>query len=455
MTFDVLKQNISGRLILPSNSTYNEARKVYNAMIDKQPAAILKCSNEQDIVEGILFAGENKLEVSVKGGGHNGAELAMSDDGLVLDLSEMNTVKVDPEKRTAVVEGGCTLGDVDKATHVHGLALPMGINSTTGIGGLTLGGGLGYLTRKAGLAIDHLIKARVVLATGEVVVCNTEFNTDLLWALRGGGGNFGVVVSFTFSLIQLKKVYAGPMFWPFEKAKKMIRFYDRFTKNVSNDLYGFFALMTIPPSPPFPENLYSKKICCIVWCYTGSSDKVEEIFKPVRDFEPPVFDMTGEMSVPEMNSMFDPFYPKGMQWYWKAHYATGISDASIETDLKFCSNFPSLLSTMHLYPIDGAAHEVKAEETAWVNRDQRWVKLMVGIDPDPANKEKITHWARQYYDASIPYTKEGAYVNFMMKEGDEKVKAAYGKNYKRLAVVKKKYDPDNFFRINQNIKPAK
>ena len=454
MTFELLTQNITGRLITPGDSSYDKARSVYNRMIDKHPAAILKCGSEQDVVQGILFAGTNNLEISVRGGGHNGAGLSMCDDGLVIDLSEMNTVRVDSENKKAHVEGGCTIRDVDNATHKYGLALPVGVVSTTGIGGLTLGGGLGYLSRKAGLTIDHLIEARVALASGEIVVCNSELNSDLFWALKGGGGNFGVVLSFTFSLIPIHTVYAGPMFWPFEKAKKMLKFYDRFLKDAGNDLYGFFALMNIPPSEPFPEHLHSKTVCAIVWCYTGPENNVKEIFEPVRSFEAPIFEMMGEMSVPVLNGMFDAFYPPGMQWYWKAHYVTELSDEAIETDIRFCSNLPSALSTMHLYPIDGKVHDIPSEGAAWVNRDIRWVKLIVGIDPDPANKEKITHWARQYYDAMIPYVSKGAYVNFMMKEGEEKVKAAYGKNYDRLKSVKKKYDPDNFFHVNQNIKPA-
>lgn len=454
MRFELLSQNISGQLITPGDSSYDNARRVYNATIDKHPAAILKCRSEQDVVQGILFASKNNLEISIRGGGHNGAGLSMCDNGLVIDLSEMNTVRVDSENKKATVEGGCTIGDVDNATHKYGLALPVGIVSTTGIGGLTLGGGLGYLSRKAGLSIDHLIEARVALASGEIVVCNSEVNSDLFWALKGGGGNFGVVLSFTFSLIPMQTVFAGPMFWPFDKAEKMMKFYDRFLKEANNDLYGFFSLMNIPPSQPFPEHLHSKTVCAIVWCYSGPDKKVKDIFEPVRSFEAPIFEMMGEMTVPELNGMFDAVYPPDMHWYWKAHYVAVLSDKAIETDILFCSKLPSILSTMHLYPIDGKVHDIPSEDTAWVNRDVRWVKLIVGIDPDPANKEKITHWARQYYDATIPFASQGAYVNFMMKEGEENVKAAYGSNYARLMLVKKKYDPDNFFHVNQNIKPV-
>jgi hypothetical protein len=452
MNFGKLISSISGRLILPENDNYDEARKIYNAMIDKYPAAILKCKTEEDIVQGVLFARSAKMDLAVKSGGHNGAGFAMCDDGLVIDLSEMKGIEVDPEKQIALVESGNTLGEIDKAIHVYGLALPSGINSTTGIGGITLGGGLGYFSRKAGLTIDNLIGARVVLASGDIVDCNENQYPDLFWALRGGGGNFGIVVSFTFRLIQQKTVYAGPMFWPFDKAKEVIQFYDRFTKKASNDLYGFFAFVKVPPGDPFPEKLHNKTVCGIVWNYTGPAEQAEEIFKPVRSFGPPVFDMVGEIPIPVLNSMFDALYPKGMQWYWKAHYVNEISESSIAANIKYAAQIPSLQSTMHYYPIDGKVWDVRQEDTAWANRDVRWVQLIVGVDPDPANKEKVTHWCRQYYDAMIPFAKQGAYINFMMKEGVDKIKAAYGKNYGRLVEVKKKYDPYNFFHLNQNIK---
>lgn len=453
MDYQTLTSRISGKLILPDESEYHEAKKVFNAMIDKFPSAILECKTEGDIVQGINFARDNGLEVTVRGGGHHGAGLSVSDDAFMIDLSKMKDIQVDPYNKTVAVEGGCVHEEIDKATHKYGLAMPVGVVGSTGISGFTLGGGLGYLSRKAGLAIDNLLEARVVLANGDAVTCNETSNADLFWALRGGGGNFGVVVSFTFKLIELSTVYAGPMFWPLEKSKEVLRFYDNLMQEAPNDLYGVFAFLIVPPGDPFPKELHNKTVCGIIWCYTGSPENAEETFKAIRNFGPPVFDMVSELPLPALNTMFNALYPKGMQWYWKAHYVNEISDDCLDVNLIYGSKVPSLQSTMHYYPINGKVHDIKQEESAWVNRDKRYVQLIVGVDPDPANKEKITHWCRQYYDALLPYVNDGAYINFMMKESEDKVQAAYGENYPRLVEVKRKYDPDNFFHINQNIKP--
>lgn len=453
MKFETLASNISGQLILPEHSNYNEARKVFNAMIDKHPLAILECENEEDVVKGVSFARENKLEVTIRGGGHHGAGLSISDNGFMIDLSEMKHIQVDAKNKTVKVEAGCTLKEVDSATHEFGLAMPVGVVGSTGISGFTLGGGLGFLSRKTGLTIDHLIEARVVLATGEIVDCNETVKPDLFWALRGGGGNFGVVINYTYRLIELSRTYAGPILWPLKQAHELLRFYDTLLNKADNDLYGVFAFMIVPPGPPFPEELHNKTVCGVIWNYTGPMELAEEVFKPIRSFGTPVFDMVGELPLPALNTLFDDLYPKGMQWYWKAHYVKEISDASIAANIEHGSKIPSLRSTMHYYPIDGKVHEVNQEDTAWVNRDKRYVQLIVGIDPDPANKEKITHWCRKYYDAMLPYVDPGAYINFMMKEGDDKIKSAYGANYNRLVLVKRKYDPENFFHVNQNIRP--
>ncbi len=453
--FNNLKNQIKGNVIFPEDDNYDEARKIYNAMIDKHPAAILKCKDAEDVVAGVNFARENNLEVSIKSGGHNGAGLALVNDGLVIDLSEMKDIQIDSEKRTAKIQAGCLLKEVDKATHEHGLALPSGIIGTTGVGGLTLGGGIGYLSRKGGLTIDNLLEAEVVLASGERVTANSEMNPELFWALRGGGGNFGVVVSFTFNLIPVKNVYAGPMFWPMEKADEAMKFYDDYTKNASNDLYGFFAFLNVPSGTPFPDHLHNKNVCGVVWCYTGPAEKREEIFKPIREFGPPILDFVGEIPMPALNGMFDELYPPGMQWYWKAVYLKELSGDAIQTAVKHGSTVPTVHSTTHFYPIDGKVHEVGADETAWANRDARWAQVIVGVDPDPDNAEKITKWCKDYYAAMKPHASGGAYVNFMMEEGQDRIKASYGSNYGRLAKIKAKYDPDNFFHVNQNIKPEK
>lgn len=448
-----LRNNTQGQVILPQDNSYDEARTIYNAMIDKRPRIILKCKDKEDIVQAVNIAQENNLEVSIRSGGHNGAGLSMVNDGLVIDLSEMKSIKINPNEKTVIVEPGNTLSDLDKATHEHGLALPVGINSTTGIAGLTLGGGLGYLSRKGGLAIDNLLEAEVVLASGELMTTNAFKNPDLFWALRGGGGNFGVVVSFTFNLIPIKNVYAGPMFWPLEQAEETMKFYDKTIKNASNDLYGFFAFLTVPPAEPFPEHLHMKKVCGIVWCYTGDMEKAKEVFNPIRAFGPPILDFVAELPMPALNSMFDELYPPGYQWYWKGNYFDELTDECIQEHIKHGSQLPTMFSTMHLYPIDGKVHETAQEDTAWANRGARWAQVIVGVSPDPTEADRITKWSRDYNEAMKPYALGGGYVNFMMQDDQARVKESYGVNFNRLRKIKKKYDPDNFFHMNQNIKP--
>ncbi|TXN37826.1 FAD-binding oxidoreductase [Flagellimonas hymeniacidonis] len=448
-----LRNNTRGQVILPQDNSYDEARAIYNAMIDKRPRIILKCKDKEDIVQAVNIARENNLEVSIRSGGHNGAGLSLVNDGLVIDLSEMKSIKINPNEKTAIVEPGNTLSDLDKATHEHGLALPVGINGTTGIAGLTLGGGLGYLSRKGGLAIDNLLEAEVVLASGELITTNASKNSDLFWALRGGGGNFGVVVSFTFNLIPIKNVYAGPMLWPLEQAEEVMKFYDKTTKNASNDLYGFFAFLTVPPSEPFPEHLHMKKVCGIVWCYTGDMEKATEVFNPIRAFGPPILDFVAELTMPVLNGMFDGLYPPGYQWYWKGNYFDELTDECIQEHIKHGSQLPTMFSTMHLYPIDGKVHETAQQDTAWANRGARWAQVIVGVSPDPAEADRITKWSRDYNEAMKPHALGGGYVNFMMQDDQARVKESYGVNFDRLRKIKKKYDPDNFFHMNQNIKP--
>jgi len=325
-----LEHKLTGEIIRPTDDTYNEERSIYNAMIDKRPGMIVKCKNKKDVQAAVDFARTEGMEVSIRGGGHNGAGLALVDDGMVIDLSPMKDIQVDPGKRTAVVQAGCLLKEVDKATHEHGLALPSGIIGTTGVGGLTLGGGIGYLSRKAGLTVDRLQEAEIVLASGELVTASETSHPDLFWAIRGGGGNFGVITSFTFNLLPIKNVYAGPMFWPLEQAREAMKFYDEITKDVSNDLYGFFTFLIVPPGDPFPEHLQSQNVCGVAWCYTGPIEKAEEVFKPIRNFGPPILDFVGEIAMPALNGMFDELYPPGMQWYWRSHFINELTDESIQ-----------------------------------------------------------------------------------------------------------------------------
>jgi FAD/FMN-containing dehydrogenase len=444
---------LRGESFQPGDEGYDEVRKVYNGMIDKRPRLIVRCADVADVIAAVDYARENDVLLAVRGGGHNGAGLGTVDDGLVIDLSLMKGVRVDPVKRTVRVGGGCTWGEVDHATHAFGLAVPTGIYSSTGVGGLTLGGGHGYLTRKCGLTIDNLISADVVLADGSFVTASNEENEDLFWAIRGGGGNFGVVTSFEFRAHPIHTVVAGPMLWPIEQAAEAMRFYRAFMDQASEDMYGFFVFLKVAPMPPFPEHLHYQTMCGVVWCYTGPAEEAEEAFRPVREFGPASFERLGPRPLPAFNSMFDPKLPPGLQWYWKHDFVNELPEEAIAAHVEHGSKIPTLLPTMHLYPIDGAAHRVGKEETAFSYREARWSQVIAGIDPDPANKEIITAWAQEYWEALHPYSAGGAYVNMMMEEGQERVKASYRENYERLAEIKKKYDPANLFRVNQNIEP--
>jgi FAD/FMN-containing dehydrogenase len=442
-----------GELVRPEDAGYDAARRIYNAMIDKRPRLIAQCANVADVIRALNFGRARDLRIAVRGGGHNGPGLSLCDDGLVIDLSRMKGVHVDPGKRTVRVEPGCRWGDVDHATHAFGLATVSGTISSTGVGGLTLGGGHGYLTRKYGLTIDNLLSADVVLADGRFVTASEEENADLFWAIRGGGGNFGVVTSFLFRLHPVSTVYAGPTLWPVEQAGEVLHWYRSFLPEAEEDLFGFFAFLTVPPAPPFPESLHGRKVCGVIWCYSGPTDQYEEVFRPVRNFGPPVFEHLGPMPYPMLQSAFDKLYPPGLQWYWKGHFVRELSDEAISLHIEHGSRLPTPQSTMHLYPIDGAVHRVKSADTAFSFRDCLWSQVIVGVDPDPGNNENMIAWARGYHEALRPHSAGGAYVNFMMEEGRDRVQATYGGNYKRLVELKRKYDPKNIFRMNQNIAP--
>src|SRR5579864_1936203 len=449
-----LKQSLRGRVIEPADSDYAEARKVYNAMIDKKPRLIAKCVDVADVIACVNFARENKMLLAVRCGGHNAGGLGIADDAFVIDLAPIKFTRVDPAAGTVTVGGGCTWADVDHATHAFGMAVPSGIISTTGVAGLTLGGGIGHLTRKCGLTIDNMVSADVVLANGKFVQATAKKNSDLFWALRGGGGNFGIVTAFTFKLHKIDTVYAGPMLYHLSDAAEVMKWYRNFIHKAPDDLNGWFAFLTVPPGPPFPENLHLKKMCGIIWCCTAPQAKAEKMFGPIRAFKKPALDFVGPIPQPVLQGMFDPIYPPGLQWYWRADFVNELSDEAIAQHVRFAKAMPTMHSTMHMYPITGAAARVGKNKTAWNYRDAKWSQVMVGVDPDPANKEKITKWTKDYFDALHPFSAGGAYVNFMMEEGEDRVKATYGANYKRLAQIKAKYDPTNLFRVNQNIKPS-
>lgn len=447
-----LVSRIRGEIILPSNERYDQARKVYNGMIDKRPGMIVQCTDVADVISAVKFGKENELLVAVRGGGHNGGGLGLCDDGMVIDLSGIKYVIVDQSTGTVRVGGGNTLGEIDHATHAFGLAIPAGIISTTGIGGLALGGGVGYLSRKYGLTIDNLLEAEIVLADGTVVIANAHRHTDLFWAIRGGGGNFGIVTSFLFQAHPVSEVFGGPTLWPIEQTEEIMEWYHDFIHKAPEELNGFIAMLTIP-GPPFPEFLHHKKFCGIVWCYSGDLLKAEEIFKPVRD-KKPLFEHMGPMPYPAMQRLFDGMLPPGLQWYWRADFFSELSPEAREIHHEFGLKIPTPLSQMHLYPISGAAGKVASDATPWAYRDAKYAGVIVGIDPDAANANKITEWCKEYWEATHPYSSGGAYLNFIMDEGQDRIKASYRQNYDRLAAIKRKYDPDNFFRVNQNITPA-
>jgi hypothetical protein len=448
------KGQLRGSLIEPTDAEYEKERKVYNAMIDRKPRLIAKCADVADVVTAVHFGQKHDLRVSIRGGGHNAGGLGVCDDGLVIDLSLIKYVHVDPASQTVRVGGGSTWGDVDHATHAFGLAVPSGIISTTGVGGLTLGGGMGHLTRKYGLTIDNLLAADVVLADGRFVVASANENSDLFWAIRGGGGNFGVVTSFLFQAHPVQMVCAGPMLWNLEQASDLMKWYREFIVDAPEEINGFFAFLTVPPASPFPEDLHFKKMCGIVWCSTGTLERANEILEPLRTFRRPAFEFFAPMPFPMLQGMFDGLYTPGLQWYWKADFVNELSDEAIALHIKHGSELPSLHSTMHLYPINGAAHKPKNDDTPWSYREATWSEVIVGVDPDPANKDQITAWAKSYWEAVHPYGAGGAYINFMMEgEGEDRIRATYRDNYRRLALIKAKYDSDNFFHVNQNIQP--
>ncbi len=451
---DDFKSQLRGQVIQPGDDGYESERKVYNAMISRKPRLIAKCADVADVITAVNFGRMQDLKVSIRGGGHNAGGLGICDDGLVIDLSPIKYVHVDPSTQKVRVGGGSTWGDVDHATHAFGLAVPSGIISTTGVGGLTLGGGIGYLTRQFGLTIDNLLAADVVRADGTFVTASAEKNSDLYWAIRGGGGNFGVVTSFLFQAHPVSIVCAGPMLWEMDQASDIMKWYREFIVQAPKEINGFFAFLTVPPGPPFPEQLHFKKMCGIVWCYNGTMEQANKILEPLRHFKSPAFEFFVPMPFPMLQGMFDGLYPPGLQWYWKADFVNELGDEAIALHVKHGSELPTLHSTMHLYPINGAAHKPGNQDTPWSYRDAKWSEVIVGVDPDPANNERIISWARSYWEALHPFGAGGAYSNFMMEdEGEERIRATYRGNYEKLAQLKTKYDPENFFRVNQNIQP--
>ena len=458
LPLDELRPLLRGDLLTPEDPGYDEARAVYNAMVDRRPAVVVACRDAADVVACVRFATAHDLDIAVRGGGHNAGGLGVADGALVIDLGEMRSVTVHPDNGTVRVDGGCVWGDVDHATVAFGLATPSGFIASTGVGGLTLGGGVGYLTRRYGLTVDNLLSADVVLADGSLVVADESHHSDLFWALRGGGGNFGVVTSFTFrchSVGEAGTVVGGPVLYDIADAPEVMRWYRELLPSLPEELSGWIGLLTIPPAPPFPEDLWGRKACGIIWCYTGPHDRADQVLAPVREFGRPLVVGLHAMPFTALQSAFDALYPAGLQWYWRADVFEEITDGAIEVHRQYGERLPTGHSTMHMYPIDGAASRVDESATAFPYRGGGWAGVIVGVDPDPANAELITGWAKAYWSDLHPHSAGGAYVNFLMDdEGSDRVRASYRGNYTRLARVKAAYDPGNVFHVNQNIVPA-
>lgn len=445
---------LRGKAIRPSDDGYDAARRVYNAMIDRRPLLIVQCADVADVMRCVNFAREEGLAPAVRCGSHSVPGFGTCDGGLVIDLSRMKGIRVDPVKRVARVEGGCTWGDFDHATHVFGLAAPGGLISTTGVGGLTLGGGFGYLTRRYGLSCDNVISADVVTADGKLVTASATENQNLFWAIRGGGGNFGIAVSFEFRLHPVGMVYAGPVLYPLEKGPEVMRFFDEFTANALRELSPFFAYLIVPPGPPFPEALHLKTMCGIVYVYSGDLEKGEQLTRPIREFGPPAFALGHAAPYPAVQSMFDGLMPHGLQHYWKADFVNGLSEPVIAGHARYGPQIPTVNSAMHIYPMDGAVHDVAPDETAFAYRDVKYTHILAAVSPDPAPMPQYRDWVRSYWSALHPHSAGGAYVNFLMDEGDDRIASSYRGNYARLAAIKRQYDPGNLFRVNQNIRPG-
>jgi FAD/FMN-containing dehydrogenase len=443
------------RLIGPDDPRYDETRALFNAMIDKRPALIARCETPDDVAAAIRFARDHDLPFSVRGGGHNWGGLASVDEGLVIDLSPMKAISVDPATKTVRVGAGCVWGEVDAATGPHNLAVPTGIISTTGVAGLTLGGGHGYLTRRHGLTIDSLVSAKMVLADGSQVTASADEHPDLFWAIRGGGGNFGVVTEFEFHAHPLETIVGGPTFWAIEDSDELLAIYREWLPSAPRNVSGFFNWHTIPPvAEAFPEELHLRLVCGIVWCIDASDEEAEKAMAPFLSAVEPLLHGVGRMPIAGLNSAFDGLYGPGDQWYARADFVRVIPDEAMNLNREWNAKMPTFKSGSHVYPINGAVNDVAPEDTAFSFRDANWSQVFIGVDPDAANAAALKEWVVDYWEALHPYAAGGAYVNFMMDEGQERVRATYGANYPRLQQVKAEYDPENVFRVNQNILPA-
>ena len=450
---DELRSQVRGEVIAPDDDGYEQARHVYNAMIDRRPAMIVRAANVGDVIAAVNLARENGLDLAVRGGGHSVPGFGTCDGGVVIDLSRMRGVRIDPAAATARVEGGATWGDFNAATYPFGLATTGGIISTTGVAGLTLGGGIGYLARGFGLSCDNLVSADVVTADGRFLVASERENDDLFWALRGGGGNFGVVTSLEFQLHPVKDIYGGPMFFELSEVENVLRFFREYIADAPEQLGAFPAFQIAPPLPFIPEERHGDTFIAMVACWAGPLEEGEKALKPFHDIAPVVAEFVGPMPYPALNSAFDGLVPPGLQHYWKANFVEELTDEAIAAHAVHGPDVPAVNSTVHIYPINGAAHRVAPESTAFAYRNANFATVIAGMWPEASQNEANIAWVRGYYDATAPHSEEGGYINFMSEDDQGRIKANYKGNYDRLVDVKRRYDRDNLFHLNQNIRP--
>ena len=450
-----LREQVRGMVITSDDAGYEDARRVYNAMHDRRPEVIVQAVDEADVIAAVRFARDNDLELAVRGGAHGVPGYGTWDGGLVIDLGRIRYALVDPDGRTVRMGGGAVLGDMDHATYAYGLATPAGFNSTTGIGGLTLGGGVGaYLSRKHGLTCDNLISADVVTADGERVTANAEQHDDLFWALRGGGGNFGIVTSFQYQLHELNDFYGGPIFFELDAAPDVMRTFSEYTTEAPRELGGFVGFHIAPPLPFIPEDRHGDTLFALVASWSGPGERAEEVLKPLREAGPIVAEHVGPVPYPGLQSAFDALLPPGLQHYWKSDFVAELTDEAVGVHMEHGPKVPSLHTAVHLYLVDGAVHDLGTDETAFPVRDARFLLNIAGIWPDPADNDANIGWVREYYEAVHPHSGyEGGYTNFMAEDDQDRTQASYGPNYDRLQEIKARWDPDNVFHLNQNIPP--
>ncbi|HEY6531661.1 MAG TPA: FAD-binding oxidoreductase [Acidimicrobiales bacterium] len=453
MTLAELQARVHGEVVTPQDVGYEDARLVHNGMIDRRPAAVVRVANAGDVMAVVDYARDNDLALSIRGGGHSGPGFGTNDDGVVIDFSGMRSVRVDPRAATARAEGGATWGDFNAATHAYGLATTGGIISTTGLAGLTLGGGLGYLSRGFGLSLDNLVSADVVTADGQVEVASEQDNADLFWALRGGGGNFGVCTSLEYRVHPVRDVYWGPMFYEIEEAETILRFYRDFIADAPDEMGAFPAFQIAPPLPFIPEDRHGDMFTAIVACWAGPIEEGERQFRAFHEVAEVKAELVGPVPYPAINAAFDGLFPKGIRQYWKGNFVKELTDDAIAAHVEHGPKAPTASSTMHLYPIDGVCHTIAPGATAFGHRDANFAMVIVSAWGEPDDDDGNIRWVRDYSDAIAPHSEAGGYINFMDDDDTDRVRANYGENYERLLELKRRYDPGNVFRVNQNIAP--